>query len=825
MSDSASKPTQSAQPETGKPLPPAILRRTTDPDAIPVDAGTLPLPEGLIGQPRASDAIRFGSAMRKPGFNLYAMGLPGTGRHTSILAYLSERAKSEPAPCDWVYVNNFKAPDKPKALKLPPGTAVRFREAMDALVADVGAALPALFDSDDYKARRSAIDQDFEEAQEKAFAGLNDRARAKSIGIMRTPVGFAFAPMRQGEVVKPEAFEALPQDERERIQADIKALQEELREILTHMPALEKSRRDRIRELNKELASGTVDVEIGDVRKLFPDIPEIQAFLGEVAHDLIANVEVFLETAEAAANAPIPVASTMATGNPRLRRYKVNVIVGDRENGKGGAPVVTEPNPTYQQIVGRIEHVPQMGALVTDFTLIRPGALHRANGGYLILDAREILSQPFSWAALKRALKSRTIAISSLAEQISLASTISLEPDPIPLDAKIVLIGDRWLYYLLMSLDPDFAELFKVEVDFDDEFDRSADNIALYARLIAAIAGREKLKPVDRGGLASMIDETARLADDAEKLSLQVGTVSDVLREADHWAGEAGRDRIAAADIERAVAERRRRSSRVRERSQEAIGRNIVLIDTEGAKIGQVNGLSVLQLGTTSFGRPTRITARTRLGTGRVIDIEREVELGGPLHSKGVLILSGFIAARYALDVPVSLQASLVFEQSYGGVDGDSASSAELYALLSALSDVPLKQSFAVTGSVNQFGEVQAIGGVNDKIEGFFDVCNARGLTGDQGVLIPAANVRHLMLRGDVVEACAKGRFRVIPVASIDQGIEILTGKPAGARGADGQFPSDSINGLVEARLREFAAIRRRFGSDGPTEKRNGDAR
>ena len=806
----------------GKPLAPALLRRVTDPAGLPAEPQGLP--EGLLGQFRAGDAIRFGSAIRKPGFNLYAMGLPGTGRHSSIRAVLSERAQREPVPDDWVYVNNFNSPDKPRAIRLPPGLAVRFRDAMDELIRDLAAALPALFESDDYKARRSAIDQEFEEAQEKAFSGLNERARAKSIAIMRTPVGFAFAPMQNGQVIKPEAFETMPVADRERIQADIKALQEDMREILTRVPSLEKTRRDRIRELNKAMASGVVGVEIREVSDAFAAIPDIQTFLGAAADDLVANVEVFLESAEAAANAPIPVANLIAPGNPRLRRYKVNVIVGDRSEVHGGAPVISESNPTYQHLIGRIEHVSQMGALVTDFTLIRPGALHHANGGYLMLDAREILSQPFAWAGLKRCLKDKKISISSIAEQVSLVSTISLEPDPIPLDVKVVLIGDRWLYYLLMALDPDFPELFKVEVDFDDEFDRTDANAALYAQLIAAVASREGLKPVDRSGLACMIDEAARLADDAEKLSLQIGIVADVLREADHWAGEAGHTTIAAGDITRAVDERRRRSARVRERMQEAIGRNIVLIDTEGVSVGQVNGLSVLQLGTQRFGRPTRITARTRLGSGRVIDIEREVELGGPLHSKGVLILSGFLAARYAPGVPVSLQASLVFEQSYGGVEGDSASSAELYALLSALADVPIRQSYAVTGSVNQFGQVQAIGGVNEKIEGFFDICAERGLTGDQGVLIPVANVQHLMLRQDIVAACRDGRFTVVPVATIDQGIEILTGTPAGARDAEGRFPPDSLNGRVEATLLDYAEKRRRFAADRATETRDGAA-
>lgn len=805
-----------------KPLPPALLRRSTDPESISEAFRGTPGEDEIIGQLRATDAISFGSVIRKPGFNLYAMGLRGTGRHRSIRTFLIKRAKEEPAPDDWVYVNNFSTPERPHALRLPPGTAMRFRTAMDSLITDLSTAIPALFESDEYKARRSAIDQEFEDAQEHAFSGLNEAAREKSIAIMRTPVGFAFAPMKDGQVIKPENFGALPVDERERIEAEIKTLQEELKGILTRMPALEKSHRDRIRDLNKEMAGGTVDVAIREVKGAFAKIPQIHSFLEAAAADLVANIEVFLESAEVAANASIPVSNPGGRGNPRLRRYRVNVMVGDQDVASG-APVVLEPNPTYHSIIGRIEHISQMGALLTDFTLIKPGALHRANGGYLILDAREILGQPFSWAALKRSLKSGQIAVTSMAEQVSLISTISLEPDPIPLDVKIVLIGDRWLYYMLMALDPDFTELFKVEVDFDDEFDRTADNIKLYAKAIETVTTREKLRPIDNVGIARMIDEASRLAEDAEKLSLQIGLVADILQEADHWAGQAERERITGNDVARAVDERRRRSARVRERLLESIARDIILIATEGVAIGQVNGLSVSRIGTHSFGRPTRITARTRLGSGKVIDIEREVALGGPLHSKGVLILSGFLAARYAPDVPVSLHASLVFEQSYAGIDGDSASSAELYALLSALSEAPIRQSFAVTGSVNQFGGVQAIGGVNEKIEGFFDICSERGLTGDQGVLIPVANVKHLMLREDVVDACAKGQFSVVPVATIDQGIELLTGIAAGARDSGGQFPSDSVNGRVEAKLREFAASRRQFGIGRSGERSDGE--
>ena len=804
-----------------QPLPTKALRPTTDPVDLGDIAGAGPEIVGLVGQTRAIGAMNFGIRMRKQGFNLYAMDLPGADRRTSLTKFLSEHVRTGPAPDDWVYVNNFASPEKPRALKLPPGTAVRLRDAMTDLIADLGIAIPALFEGDDYKSRRSAIDSEFEEAQERAFSQLGDKAREMSISIMRTPVGFAFAPMREGKVIKPDEFETLPLTERERIQANIGGLQEELKNIVERMPSLEKIRRDRVRVLNKEMASGTVGVAVRQVLDAFSRVQEVQDFLREVSEDLLTNIDVFLESAAMAANASIPMASGARAQDPRIRRYHVNVVVGEKDGERSGAPIVYEPNPTFQNLIGRIEHIAQMGALLTDFTLIRGGSLHRANGGYLIVDAREILSQPFAWPALKRSLRSREVRITSLAEQLSVVSTTSLEPDPIPLDVKVVLFGDRWLYYLLMALDLDFTELFKVEVDFNDEFDRTRSNVALYAQLIVAIGAREALRPIDRSAIARMIDEASRIAEDAEKLSLQIAVVSDILCEADHWAAQAKHDNISADDVAKAVGERRQRSDRLRKRALEAISRGVIGIATDGAATGQINGLSVTQLGATSFGRPVRITARTRLGAGKVIDIEREVELGGPLHSKGVLILSGFLAARYAPDVPISMHASLVFEQSYGGVDGDSASSAELYALLSALSEAPIRQSLAVTGSVNQFGEVQAIGGVNEKIEGFFDVCAARGLTGEQGVLIPASNVKHLMLREDIVDACGAGRFAIYSVSTIDQGVELLTGMRAGERDSSGNFPSDSVNGKVEAKLRQFAAARRRFGAERDNDRPN----
>jgi lon-related putative ATP-dependent protease len=497
-------------------------------------------------------------------------------------------------------------------------------------------------------------------------------------------------------------------------------------------------------------------------------------------------------------------------GSAFFRRYQVNLLVD--HSASQGAPVIYEDNPTYENLIGHVEYVAQMGALSTDFGLIRAGALHQANGGYLILDALRVLTHPYAWEGLKRALSSGKIRIESLGQALSLLSTVSLEPEAIPLNVKVVLLGERPFYYLLSQYDSEFNELFKVEVDFEDQADRSLENNLLYARLISSLARREKLLPFDRSAVARLIEQSARISGDAQKLSVHSRTLCDLLREADYWAREAERGVVAASDVERTVEAQMHRGDRVSERLREQVLHGVILIDTGGAKPGQVNGLSVLHVGQFAIGHPSRITARVRLGRGEVVDIEREVELSGPIHSKGVLILAGFLGARYAADRPLSLSASLVFEQSYSGVEGDSASSAELYALLSALADAPIKQSLAVTGSVNQLGQVQAVGGVNEKIEGFFDLCKARGLTGEQGFLIPASNVQHLMLKRDVVEAVEAGKFHVYPIATIDQGIEILTGVEAGERDATGSFPEGSINHRVERRLIELAEKRKAEG-------------
>ncbi|SEO43133.1 lon-related putative ATP-dependent protease [Salinihabitans flavidus] len=769
--------------------------------------------EGLIGQDRAMDAIGLAAGMRHHDFNLFVLGPSGTGRHDAVRGFLQDHSRGRSAPNDWAYVNNFDAPHRPVALRLPPGRAQALRREMEDLVDDLAIDIPALFESDEYQTTRRTLEQEYGSRQESAMADFADKAKAEGIALMRTPMGFMLTAIRDGKVLKAEEFNKLPEDEQKAIQDKIDSLQEELTEVLQAAPKIERERRRKVDELNSEMTGQVVSARVDEVLHAFDDLPDVQEYLRAVRKDMTANAELFLTSEQQGEDGAPFVHDNVgkAHRDPRLFRYSVNVMVSHGAESKAGAPLETETLPTLDRVTGRIEHVSHMGALMTNFTMIKPGALHRANGGYLVLDARRILSEPMAWPALKQCLQSRSITITSMAERVGMMSTTSLEPDPIPLDLRVVLIGDRLLYSLLVNYDPDFLELFKLEADFEETIDRSPESQALYARLIGTRARRDGLRPIAADGVARLIDESLRLADDSTKLSLHLGKMGDLLREADHYAGEDGRDTVGADDVAHAVSQRERRASRVKDRMREAVARRTLLIETEGGAVGQVNGLSVVGFGGFRFGQPSRITARTRMGAGKLIDIEREVELGGPLHSKGVLILGGYLSATYALDVPFSLHASLVFEQTYGGVDGDSASAAELFALLSALSELPVGQNFAVTGSVDQTGKVQAIGGVNEKIEGFFETCQERGLTGDQGVIIPRSNVEHLMLRAEVAEAVEAGNFRIFAIETIDEGIAILTGRKAGRRGADGAYEAESVNALVEAQLVEFAHQRQNF--------------
>ncbi len=761
--------------------------------------------EGLLGQERALDAIQFGTQIKKPGFNLFVIGQPEARMRQTVKSLLQSAARYQRRPSDWVYVNNFKEPHKPVAIELPAGRAPEFQRAMSELIDDLKVALPAVFQSDDYQTRHSAIDEAFQKKQGELFSELHAKAKAQGIIVLRTPLGFALAAARDGEVVPPAEFTAWPEEKRREVQSAIAALEKELEQIMRRIPQWEKERRDEIRNLNRDTARVAVDQSIEEVKAKFKDIPRVKDQLELVRADLIENVAVFVIKGEEGEGE-----SEKASLIGPFDRYEVNVLVTQADHG-GGAPVVEELHSTLQNLIGRIEHIARQGVLVTNFRLIKSGAIHRAIGGYLLLDVRSLLTEPFAWAALKRALRRREIVIEDIGRLIGLSTTVSLEPDPIPVDLKVVLFGDRLLYFLLAAFDPELNEHFKVLADFEDEIDRSPETEHVLAQLVGAIVQRESLKPLDHEGVGLVIEHAARLAGHSGKLTLLIEQISDLLAEADFWTGQAGRATAIGADVRQAIDRKIRRAGRLRDRMQEMILQNVALIDTTGAKVGQINGLNVIELGGFAFGRPTRITCQVRPGTGKVVDIEREVELGGPVHSKGVLILSGFLAGHFALDTPMSLFASLVFEQSYSGVEGDSASSAELYALLSALAEVPLRQDIAVTGSVNQRGQVQAVGGVNEKVEGFFDICQKRGLIGTQGVIVPEANVQHLMLHKDVIEACAAGQFAVYPVSTIDQGIALLTGRDAGVRDADGQFPVGSVYRLVEDRLRSFAVVRRTF--------------
>lgn len=809
---------------TPQPLSTEQLYQHTDPDLFDFETtADLDGPVSVVGQERALDAVRFGIGIQQEGYNLYALGPHGLGKQEVITQFIEERAADSPTPPDWCYVHNFEQSYKPRALRLPVGRGVELRDDMKQLLEELQAVLPAAFESEEYHAQRQAIEEELKERQESSFEDLKERAQEKEIALVQTPSGLAFAPMREGEVINPKDFLSLPEEEQKRVQGEIEDLQEELQRIMRQMPQWQKETRERIKDLKKEVAAFTIAPLFEELQKKYEDLPAVIDYLEDVQDHAIENVDNFLQRSSDEDN---PLAAMMrgqraASQQPSFNEYEVNLLVDNSDTE--GAPVVHIELPTYQNLMGRVEHMSQMGALLTNFTLIKPGALHEANGGYLILDARKLLQQPYAWDGLKRALRSKEVTIESLGQMYSLISTVSLEPEPIPLDIKVVLLGERLLYYLLVQQEPEFNELFKVMADFEDEMERNDGNTKAVARLISSLIRREGLRPFDRGAVARVLEFSAREVSDKERLTTQLQRLTDVLREANYWAGEVGHDIVYAEDVQRSLDEQVRRASRLRERMQETILRETVLIDTSGEATGQINGLSVLNVGGFAFGRPSRITVRVQMGKGEVIDIERRVELGGPIHSKGVFILSGFLGSRYAVERPLSLSASIVFEQTYAGVDGDSASSAELYALLSALAEAPIKQSFAVTGSVNQHGQVQAIGGVNEKIEGFFDICKARGLSGEQGVLIPESNVKNLMLREDVRGAVDAGQFSVYPISHVDQGIEILTGIPAGEQQEDGSYPEGTVNHRVVQRLEKMAERLRKFNVPGQDANSNDD--
>jgi lon-related putative ATP-dependent protease len=804
---------------TPKPLSARALYRACDIGQFDF-ASTDELDEigAAAGQTRSMDALRFGLGIRRRGYNVFALGLPGVGKFTSVEELVSELAKPQPVPSDWCYLHNFAEPRQPLAVRLPAGRGTQLRKDMEALVEELGSVIPAAFDNEDTHARLAEIEEEFRERRARALEELRQEGLKRGIALVETPAGFTFAPIGEAkQILDPTQFQHLPEAEQARIQKDVTELQENLQKLLRQFQGWHKETREKLRELHREIARFAVGHLIDSLREAYADIDAVISHLDAVEHDIVQHVNDFLPPAE-----PMLAAGLAALGQPAppLKRYQVNLLV---DNGScQGAPVILESLPSLGNLLGSVEHQAQMGTLVTDFTLVKAGALHRANGGYLLLDAQKVLMQPFAYESLKRALQSQEIRIESPERSLGLVSTTTLEPEPIPLDTKVILVGERYLYYYLHEFDSDFNNLFKVAADFDDSVDRTAENQHDFARLIGTIARREGLMPLDRRAVGRVIERASRISEDAEKLSVHRRSIVDLLKEADYWAQQAKRKRIGIKDVQRALDQQRYRLSRVQMRLQEEIRRGTVIIDTDGETVGQINGLSVLDHGDLMFGQPGRITATTRVGDGEVVDIEREIELGGPIHSKGVLILSNFLMSRYAGQHPISLMASVVFEQSYGHIDGDSASLAELCALLSSLAATPIRQSFAVTGSINQHGQVQAIGGVNEKIEGFFDVCRSRELTGDQGVIIPQSNVKHLMLRSDVVKAVKDNLFRIYAVTTVDQAIQILTGVPAGDPLKKGGFTKNSINARAEARLVELSEIRREFGAKGDDAEKGG---
>jgi lon-related putative ATP-dependent protease len=767
----------------------------------------LPELEVAIGQERALRSIDFALGMKDGGFNLFLAGETGTGRASTIKKLLKKRACKEPPPLDWCYVHNFKAPDNPLSLSLPAGKGSELAREMKELLEGVKANIPKALDSKEYETNKTAIVERYQEKNGELFGALEAEAVGKGFALQRTVSGLVMVPQKEGRNYTQEEFDALPAEEREKLSAAGGELTEKLNDIMRQVRENEKATKSELAQLDRDLGIAAVGHHLEPLKEKFAAYRKVLDYLDTVQEDILLNLEDFKE--QPPQQSPIP-GLRLPRQEPSFERYQINILVDNKETE--GAPVVFEPNPTYNNLFGRIEHVMQMGgAATTNFTMIKPGALHRATGGYLIVDAREVLTNPFAWDALKRCIRNCEIKVEDVLEQYRFMTIVSLKPEPVPLQAKIIMIGSPWIYYLLFHLEPDYRKLFKVKADFDSRITRTPEILRDYALFVATHCKEEKLLPFDRSGVAGLVEFSARLVEDQGRLSSQFMEIADLIREASYWAGNEGSSLVTRAFVNKAIEEEVYRNNRIEERMQELFDDGTIMVDTEGSETGQVNGLSVITLGDYTFGRPSRVTARVYMGRGGMVNIEREVKLSGPIHDKGMLILTGYLGGKFAHDKPLSFSASICFEQSYEGVEGDSASSTELYSLLSALSGLPLKQGIAVTGSVNQLGRVQPIGGVNYKIEGFFAVCKAKGLSGDQGVIIPKTNERHLMLKDEVVEAVRSGIFHIWSVETIDQGISILTGVEAGEMLPDGSYPEGTVNFLVDKRLRMMVENMKQF--------------
>ncbi len=798
-------------------LSPERLRARCEPGALPpIPTGEAAVPEiGAIGQDRAVDALNFGMSVAARGFNIFVAGVPGTRRMSTARLTAERAASTRPAPCDWCYVYNFSQPDSPLAIALPAGNGPRFAEQMDALITATRRQIGEAFASEDYRRRREQITHEAHRQRQAILENLAETARKQGFALSVSAIGIATIPLVDNRPMTDEEFEHLPREKQEELSERAESLREQIDAALAQVRTVEKNAHDRIAQLNRDVAEFVIGPLIRALGTEYHNVPEIGRYLDGVRDDIVARVDEFQagpETGEEGAGEAGALLRELTESSREafFDRYKVNVLVTSQDQTT--APVVVESNPTYYNLLGRIEYHARFGVLVTSFRMIKPGALHRANGGYLILDALDVLRSPFAWEALKRVLRTGQIQIENLGQQFSATPTTSLRPAPIPLDVKVILVGTPELYYLLYFYDEDFPRLFKVKADFDTVMDRTPEHVARYAAFIRSQVNREKLRPFEPAAIAAVVDHASRLAQHQRKLTTRLSEISDLLVEASQAAGVAGSPTVHAAHVAHAIDQKTRRANLIQDKLAELIQEGTLVIATSGGQVGQVNGLSIISLGDYSFGLPVRITAETALGQEGVLNIERETRLSGPIHSKGFLILSSFLHGQYAQERPLAVSARITFEQTYDEIDGDSASSAELYALLSALAGIPLRQDIAVTGSIDQHGNIQPVGGVTQKIEGFFDVCQRRGLTGQQGVIIPAANAHNLMLRDEVVRAVSDGRFHVWAIHHVNEGIEILTGVAAGRREPTGRWETGTVHARVDEAIEAYAKRLKGFG-------------
>lgn len=777
-------------------LPPSALKLTIDlPANISTEAATRP--GNIVGQPRAQSALTFGVAMKAPGYNIFVMGEPGTGRLSMVSHYLTTYAEQQESPLSYAYVENFENPREPVAIELPSGEGHNFAKDVEKLIDDVLATFPAAFESPSYQQKKTAIERRFNQRYNTAIDLVDGKARAMNVALYRDSDTITFLPIRDNKALDEEQFTLLPQEERDAFHQHTEELEEYLGDVLLELPQWRRTLVEELRQLDNDTIKQALEPLFAELNDKYQNVDDVITYLAEVEKNLSNTISDFLMPSRGQ-----EVRESPSKRQILIEQYLPNVLV-DCKHDNNGAPVVYEPHPIYQNLFGRIEYLSDQGTLVTNYRRICPGSLHRANGGYLILDAEKVLTYPFVWEGLKRALKSGKIEIESPFTELGI-NTITLKPEVIPLNVKVILVGARDIYYLLEELDSEFNEMFRVLADFEDHIKRTPDNVAQFAQLMITQAKDSGAKPLTDAALLRLIEHSCRLAEHQSRLSAHVNLCLEIIAEANLLADQTGASRIDKNEIELALSAREQRNGRIAEAILEEMLEGTILIDTDGEAIGKINGLTVMDIGGSSFGAPARITATVHPGSRGIVDIEREVELGQAIHSKGVMILTGYLGHCYAQQFPLAISASITMEQSYGHIDGDSASLAELCCLISALTRVPIKQGFALTGSINQYGEVQAIGGVNEKIEGFFELCAARGLTGQQGVIIPASNKPNLMLKQEVINAVEQGLFSIHTVSNVDETLSLLMAQDAGTINSEGQYPEGSINFKAVARLKEI---------------------